>query len=180
MFGTKERDLIPINEHPRVVAARAKTQAARAEADTHAADEQRLRSYLDPTAESSTTTLKEITPEMLAESNRRLIPRRFGVTDCRYADTAEGNAARVTLSVAMAEETQVREQVRRELEQAVKARAADLLDELETALKPCRTVAGELSALRADTEIAVPPGLSHYALGLIENELRELKQFVKS
>lgn len=177
---TKDTPLRPVNDDPRVVAARAKTQAARIEADHQAEDEQRLRSILEPAFESATTTPVEITPEMLHEANTRLLPRKFGVTDCRFADTREGTQARATLKAMQTAEAQIRAEVRRDLEQQVKAKAADLCDELESALKPAQALARELLALREESDVPVPVTPSLLPGGSVEHELPLLKNWATS
>jgi hypothetical protein len=177
-FSTTDKTLIPVNDDPRVQAAREKTRTARAEVDRQETDEQRLRHVLAPPPESATTAPKEITHDMILEANSRLIPRRFGVTSPLYADTLEGNAARTACRAAQAEEENIRAEVRHELERHVRARAKALLNDLEDALAPCRKFAGELAALRDETEIPVPLVLSSYARNLIDNELNELRRFV--
>ena len=71
------------------------------------------------------------------------------------------------------------DEARRALEQAVRARAKDLLNELDEALTPCRKLAEDLAELATQSDVAVPPVLSPYARALVGNEVLELKRFVQ-
>lgn len=180
MLGlTKERDLIPVNENPRVSAAREKTRAAMAVVAEAEAEEQRLRDVLIPPSDSATTQPKEITEDMIREANRRLIPRRFGVTDPRFADTQEGITARATLKAAKQEEATIRDEVRKELEQQVRKRVGDLCDELADALVPCQSIAAALLSLQEESGLTFPQVPSCLSFGNTANELAAVRLFAK-
>jgi hypothetical protein len=180
MFGaTKERELVPVNEHPNVLAMRERLLAARKDLEKWEAEELRLKRVLDPLPESAAYSPPPVTVQDIREARERL-RADLGVTVPGHFYLTERRAAQRAVEDLDANMVQVREQAQRELVIAVKERAGRIAKEFATALAPCQELALELSALQEESGVNVPCVHSCLPYSSVANELHAVREWGRS
>ncbi len=177
MFGsTKERELVPVNAHPAVLAVRDRLLDARVELEKWEAEELRLKRVLDPPPSSATYSAPDPTVRDIREARERL-KADLGVTVPSHFYLVETRAARRVVEDLEVEAQTARAQAHQELLLAVKERVARLAKDFEAALRPCQDLAAELLKLQEDSGVNVPQVHSCWPYSNVENELTAVRNW---